>query len=150
MSDPAWSLRVKLKRFRYFPEKCSLFSGYIFQHFFRNENGKSSERQWLPTLYLYITTVVINEKKRSFDVLCIDITVNVQNLSFPSIFDIKQKNWPAHNNIPERFRKKAGNFSGKKAESFKFRVWTQFPAYTYWHTEGKPQKTNINTFEPSD
>ena len=73
------SLTQKLKRFRYFPEKCSLFSGYIFQHFFRNENGKSSERQWLPTLYLYITTVVINEKKRSFDALCIEIIVNVQN-----------------------------------------------------------------------
>ena len=109
MSDPAWSLRVKLKRFRYFPEKCSLFSGYIFQHFFRNENGKSSERQWLPTLYLYITTVVINEKKRSFDVLCIDITVNVQNLSFPSIFDNQNKKIGQPTTI---FRKDSGKRPG--------------------------------------
>ena len=43
---------------------------------------KVRKRPWLPTLYFYITTVVINEKKRSFDVLCIEIIVNVQNWSF--------------------------------------------------------------------
>lgn len=31
------------------------------------------------TLYFYITTVVINEKKHSFYELCIEIIVNVQN-----------------------------------------------------------------------
>ena len=34
------------------------------------------------TLYFYITTVVINEKKHSFDELCIEIIANVHNWSF--------------------------------------------------------------------
>ena len=38
------------------------------------------------TLYFYITTVVINEKKRSLDVLCIEIIIYVQNALFPQIF----------------------------------------------------------------
>ena len=37
----------------------------------------------------YITTVVINKKKSSFDVLCIEIIVNVQNDLFPQIFFVK-------------------------------------------------------------
>ena len=38
------------------------------------------------TFYFYITTVVINEKKRSLDVLCIEIIIYVQNALFPQIF----------------------------------------------------------------
>ena len=69
------------------------------------------------TLYFYITTVVINEKKRSLDVLCIEIIIYVQNALFPQIFLLnifddpnkkvaipRQLSGP----IPEWFRKKTG------------------------------------------
>ena len=42
------------------------------------EPKKVRKIPWLPTLYFYIT-IVINKKKRSFDVLCIEIIVNVQS-----------------------------------------------------------------------
>ena len=71
------------------------------------------------TLYFYITTVVINEKKRSLDVLCIEIIIYVQNALFPQIFFVnyfrrpKQKKWPSPDNFPDPFR----NGSGKRPDS---------------------------------
>ena len=70
------------------------------------------------TLYFYITTVVINEKKRSLDVLCIEIIIYVQNALFSQIFfcqifsttQTKKVAIPRQLSgpIPEWFRKKTG------------------------------------------
>ena len=68
-------------KFAKFYGKTSIFaaSKSYFCTFYGIRTEKVRKRQWLPTSYFYITTVVINEKKRSFDVLCIEIIVNVQN-----------------------------------------------------------------------
>ena len=74
------------------------------------------------TLYFYITTVVINEKKRSLDVLCIEIIIYVQNALFPQIFFLlnifddpnkksghPQTTFRTHSGmVPEKDRKKTG------------------------------------------
>ena len=85
------------------------------------------------TLYFYITTVVINEKKRSLDVLCIEIIIYVQNALFPQIFFLlnifddpnkksghPQTTFRTHSGmVPEKDRIQ----TGFRPESFKF--WTQ-------------------------
>ena len=64
------------------------FPGYICT-FSIIRTEKVWKRPWLPTLYCYITTVVINENKQLFDVSCIEIIVNLKIDLFPHILFVK-------------------------------------------------------------
>ena len=89
------------------------------------------------TLYFYITTVVINEKKRSLDVLCIEIIIYVQNALFPQIFFVKyfrrpkQKKWPSPDNFPDPFR----NGSGKRPEKDRIQTGFRPESFKFWTLE---------------
>ena len=63
-------LTLKLPLF--FRNQVSLFCPGYFRTFSEIRMEKVRKRPWLPTFYSYIATVVINEKKRSFDVLSFD------------------------------------------------------------------------------
>ena len=80
----------------------------------QDNNLLENEVKRSPSLY------VINERKRSFDVWCIEMIVNVQNWSFPSdkIFDDQNKKLA----IPKQF---SGMIS-EKGGIFKVSEWEHY------------------------